>query len=120
MSEKKIIFSGAQPSGKMTLGNYLGAIQNWTKLQDEYDCFYSFYKRQHIVFARYTEQYYVNCYTANTHYGCRYCPLKIIFRVKGKNFIYYKNKSHIYSHNDPFFCSIHYRKLCNIFRYKEQ
>ena len=36
MSEKKIIFSGAQPSGKMTLGNYLGAIQNWTKLQDEY------------------------------------------------------------------------------------
>ena len=40
MSEKKIIFSGAQPSGKMTLGNYLGAIQNWTKLQDEYDCFY--------------------------------------------------------------------------------
>ena len=41
MSENKIIFSGAQPSGKMTLGNYLGAIQNWTKLQDEYDCFYS-------------------------------------------------------------------------------
>ena len=41
MSEKKIIFSGAQPSGKMTLGNYLGAIQNWTKLQDEYDCFNS-------------------------------------------------------------------------------
>lgn len=41
MSEKKIIFSGAQPSGKMTLGNYLGAIQNWTKLQDEYNCFYS-------------------------------------------------------------------------------
>ena len=41
MSEKKIIFSGAQPSGKMTLGNYLGAIQNWTRLQDEYDCFYS-------------------------------------------------------------------------------
>ena len=39
--DKKVIFSGAQPSGKMTLGNYLGAIQNWTKLQDEYDCFYS-------------------------------------------------------------------------------
>ena len=28
MSEKKIIFSGAQPSGKLTLGNYLGAIKN--------------------------------------------------------------------------------------------
>ncbi len=41
MNDKKIIFSGAQPSGKMTLGNYLGAIQNWLKLQDEYNCFYS-------------------------------------------------------------------------------
>ena len=41
MSEKKVIFSGAQPSGKMTLGNYLGAIKNWTKLQDEYECFFS-------------------------------------------------------------------------------
>ncbi|HSQ33624.1 MAG TPA: tryptophan--tRNA ligase [Peptostreptococcaceae bacterium] len=40
MSEKKIIFSGAQPSGKLTLGNYLGAIQNWVKLQEEYDCHY--------------------------------------------------------------------------------
>ena len=41
MSEKKVIFSGAQPSGKMTLGNYLGAIKNWIKLQDEYECFFS-------------------------------------------------------------------------------
>ncbi len=41
MSDKKIIFSGAQPTGKITLGNYLGAIRNWTKLQEEYDCFYS-------------------------------------------------------------------------------
>lgn len=41
MNDKKIIFSGAQPSGKMTLGNYLGAIQNWVKMQDEYNCIYS-------------------------------------------------------------------------------
>ncbi|MDR0879954.1 MAG: tryptophan--tRNA ligase [Clostridioides sp.] len=41
MDEKKVIFSGAQPSGKMTLGNYLGAIKNWTLLQDEYECYYS-------------------------------------------------------------------------------
>lgn len=37
---KKIIFSGIQPSGILTLGNYLGAMRNWTKLQDEYDCLY--------------------------------------------------------------------------------
>jgi len=38
--DKKVIFSGIQPSGKLTLGNYLGAVRNWGKLQDEYDCFY--------------------------------------------------------------------------------
>lgn len=35
-NEKKRIFSGVQPSGLLTIGNYLGAIKNWTKLQDEY------------------------------------------------------------------------------------
>jgi len=34
---KKRIFSGIQPSGNLHLGNYLGAIRNWVKLQDEYD-----------------------------------------------------------------------------------
>ncbi len=34
------IFSGIQPSGIPTLGNYLGAMRNWVKLQDDYDCLY--------------------------------------------------------------------------------
>ncbi|WP_053955157.1 tryptophan--tRNA ligase [Inediibacterium massiliense] len=38
--DKKVIFSGAQPSGKLTLGNYLGALKNWEGLQDDYDCYY--------------------------------------------------------------------------------
>ena len=38
---KKRIFSGMQPSGELTLGNYLGALKNWIKLQDDYDCMYS-------------------------------------------------------------------------------
>lgn len=37
---KKTIFSGIQPTGVMTLGNYLGAIKNWVALQDEYNCAY--------------------------------------------------------------------------------
>lgn len=40
MTEKKRIFSGIQPSGALTLGNYLGALKNWVGLQDEYDCVY--------------------------------------------------------------------------------
>ena len=38
--KKKVIFSGIQPSGNLTLGNYLGAIKNWVSLQDQYDCYY--------------------------------------------------------------------------------
>jgi tryptophanyl-tRNA synthetase len=34
------IFSGVQPSGTLTLGNYLGALKNWTLLQKEYDCLF--------------------------------------------------------------------------------
>lgn len=40
MDEKKKIFSGMQPSGSLTLGNYLGALKNWVDLQGEYDCYY--------------------------------------------------------------------------------
>ncbi|EOC99490.1 tryptophan--tRNA ligase [Caldisalinibacter kiritimatiensis] len=40
MGDKKVIFSGVQPSGKVTIGNYLGAIKNWVSLQDDYDCYY--------------------------------------------------------------------------------
>ncbi len=34
------VFSGARPTGKQHIGNYLGALQNWVKLQDEYECIY--------------------------------------------------------------------------------
>ena len=37
---KKVILSGIQSSGKLTLGNYLGAIDNWVHMQEEYDCYY--------------------------------------------------------------------------------
>lgn len=37
---KKRIFSGAQPTGQLHIGNYLGALKNWVALQDEYESFY--------------------------------------------------------------------------------
>ena len=40
MSDKKRIFSGVQPSGNLTLGNYLGALRNFSLLQDDYECIY--------------------------------------------------------------------------------
>jgi tryptophanyl-tRNA synthetase len=37
---KRRVFSGARCTGRQHIGNYLGAIQNWVKMQDEYDCIY--------------------------------------------------------------------------------
>ena len=41
MNDKKVLFSGMQATGNLTLGNYLGALKNWVTLSDEYECFYS-------------------------------------------------------------------------------
>lgn len=41
MENKKTLFSAVQPSGIPTIGNYVGAINNFVKLQDEYNCIYS-------------------------------------------------------------------------------
>ncbi len=38
--KRKVILSAVQPSGLLTIGNYLGAIRNWTLLQEQYDCYY--------------------------------------------------------------------------------
>jgi tryptophanyl-tRNA synthetase len=48
---KPIVFSGAQPSGELTLGNYLGALKNWVALQGEYDCVYCIVN-QHAITVR--------------------------------------------------------------------
>lgn len=39
-SAKKILLSGIQPSGDLHLGNYLGAVRNWSELADKFDCYY--------------------------------------------------------------------------------
>ena len=40
MDEKKVMLSGIQPSGDLTLGSYLGAIKNWDERADAFDCYY--------------------------------------------------------------------------------
>jgi len=37
---KPIVFSGAQPSGELSIGNYMGALRQWVKMQDDFDCIY--------------------------------------------------------------------------------
>jgi len=38
--QRKTVFSGLQPTGNIHIGNYLGALRNWVRLQDEYECVY--------------------------------------------------------------------------------
>ena len=39
--EKKVIYSAVQPSGNLPIGNYVGAVRNWVRLQSEYECFFA-------------------------------------------------------------------------------
>lgn len=40
-NNKKVIFSAVQPSGALTLGNYLGAIKNWVDMQEDFNCIFA-------------------------------------------------------------------------------
>lgn len=51
-SEKPVILTCAQPSGQLTLGNYLGAIRNWTTLMDDYECYFGVVD-MHAITTRY-------------------------------------------------------------------
>lgn len=50
-SQKPVILSGIQPTNQLTLGNYLGAIKNWVKLQNEYQCYFMTVN-QHAITVR--------------------------------------------------------------------
>ena len=40
MAKRKRVLSGMRPTGRLHLGHYFGALQNWLKLQEEYECFF--------------------------------------------------------------------------------
>ncbi len=54
MAEKKRVLSGMRPTGKLHLGNYLGALDNWVRLQDDYRCFF-FIADWHALTTGYAE-----------------------------------------------------------------
>ncbi|NMP30464.1 tryptophan--tRNA ligase [Thalassotalea sp. M1531] len=48
---KPIVLSGCQPSGELTIGNYLGALRQWVNMQDDHDCYYMLVD-QHAITVR--------------------------------------------------------------------
>lgn len=64
MNNKPILFSGIQPSGNLTLGNYIGAIKNWIRLQQDYDCLFSVVDLHAITVRQDPELFRKQCYDA--------------------------------------------------------
>ncbi len=51
MMTKPIVLSGCQPSGELTIGNYLGALKQWVNMQDDHNCYYMLVD-QHAITVR--------------------------------------------------------------------
>ena len=74
---KKRIFSGIQPSGALTIGNYLGALKNWTKLVDEYECIFSVVDLHAITVRQDPTELKERCYALLAQYiACGLDPEK--------------------------------------------
>lgn len=59
---KPIVLSGIQPSGRLTIGNYLGALKNWVQLSDAYDCHYMLVDLHAITVRQKPEELRERCY----------------------------------------------------------
>lgn len=61
---KKRVFSGVRPTGRLHIGNYLGAVKNYVALQDEYDCVYCIVDLHALTTLEETSQLQENIYEA--------------------------------------------------------
>lgn len=84
--KKKRIFSGVQPSGCITIGNYIGAMKNWVKLQDEYDCAYCIVDMHAITVPQDPKSLRVRCTDFLSQYiACGLDPKKNILFMQSHN-----------------------------------
>ena len=68
MSKKRVL-SGMQPSGRLHIGNLVGALQNWVKLQDEYECYY-FIADWHALTSQYADTSQLKEYVKDVLVNC--------------------------------------------------
>ncbi len=68
MSKKRVL-SGIQPSGKLHIGNLVGALQNWVKIQDDYECYY-FIADWHALTSQYSDTSQVKEYIKDVLVNC--------------------------------------------------
>lgn len=77
--DKKVILSGIQPSGILTIGNYLGAIRNWKPMQDEFNCIFMLADLHTLTVKQEPAKLRANTYELTALYlACGLDPVKSI------------------------------------------
>lgn len=80
---KPIVFSGIQPSGELTIGNYMGSLRQWVTLQDDYQCIYCIVDQHAITVRQQPEQLHkATLDTVALYLACNIDPQKSIIFVQ--------------------------------------
>ncbi len=88
---KKVIFSAVQPSGALTLGNYLGAVKNWIDFQDKYKCIFALADLHTITVRQNPEEFHKNTIELYALFlACGVDPDKSTFFIQ----------SHVHTHSE--------------------
>lgn len=75
--QKPVILTGAQPTGRLHLGNYLGAVRNWSIMQDDYQCYYFITNQHAITLPKVPAELRQNTYSCLAQYmACGIDPAK--------------------------------------------
>lgn len=114
MSNQKIVFSGAQPTGSLTLGNFIGAVQNWKALEDEYQCLYSIVDLHSLTIKHDPKEFRKSCLSFLAQYiACGLDP--------NKNIIFFQ--SHVPQHTELAWilsCNTYLGELNRMTQFKEK
>lgn len=82
-TSKKVIFSGIQPTGKITIGNYLGSLKNWIGMQNDYNCIFCVVDMHSITVSQIPAELRRNTYDLLALYlACGLSPEKSIIFVQ--------------------------------------
>lgn len=88
---KPVILTGAQPTGRLHLGNYLGAVRNWSAMQNDYECYFFVTNQHAITLPKVPAELRKNTYSCLAQYmACGLDPAQSHLFVQ----------SHVYGHNE--------------------
>ncbi len=114
MKRRKVVFSGAQPTGSLTLGNYIGALQNWKSLEKEHNCLFCIVDLHSLTVRQDPEEFHEMSLSFLAQYlACGLDP--------EKNIIFFQ--SHVPQHSELSWilgCNTYVGELNRMIQFKEK